>query len=159
MGGPVFQKLPAFLADTKYTSPADIKNGPFQYGQGTKLDAWEWKLQHPKVEQAFHNYMAGYHQGRPSWMDDGFYPVHHRLVKGIKTGAKEVAIVDIGGNLGHDLEELKSKRPNLPGRFVLQDKADVTAKFTDSGKGIEAMSHDFFTEQPIKGQYSLIMTP
>jgi len=95
--------------------------------------------------------MAGYHQGRPSWMDEGFYPVNERLVPGIKAGKEEVVLVDVGGNVGYDLKESKSKHPNLPGRLVLQDRPDIIAKVADTDEGFEAMPYDFFTEQPIKG--------
>lgn len=84
-------------------------------------------------------------------MDEGFYPVQERLMQGIKSGKGEVAVVDIGGNVGYDLQELKSKHPNLPGRLVLQDRPDIIAKAAATGEGFEAMSYDFFTEQPIKG--------
>jgi len=94
--------------------------------------------------------MAGYHQGRPSWMDEGFYPVNERLAPGIKAGKEEVVLVDVGGNVGYHLKELKSKHPNLPGRLVLQDRLDIIAKVADTDEGFEAMPYDFFTEQPIK---------
>lgn len=149
--GPVLQRLPAFFAGNGYTSPSDIAAGPFQFGHDTDLAVWQWRSKRPKLEQAFNNHMAGYHQGRPSWMDDGFYPVNDRLVQGIKSGEAEVAVVDIGGNVGYDLQELKRKHPNLPGRLVLQDRPDVIAKVVDTGEGIEPNAYDFFTEQPIKG--------
>ncbi len=143
--------ISAFFAETKYASPSDIAAGPFQYGQQTKLTVWQWRKNRPQLEQAFNNHMAGYHQGRPSWMDEGFYPVNERLVQGIKSGKEEVAVVDLGGNVGYDLQELRSKHPDLPGRLVLQDRPDIIAKVADIDEGFEAMSYDFFTEQPIKG--------
>ncbi|KAL9633076.1 MAG: hypothetical protein Q9164_004918, partial [Protoblastenia rupestris] len=149
--GPVFQRLPTFFAETQYASPSDNTAGPFQFGQDTKLTVWQWRSERPQLEQAFNNHMAGYSQGRPSWMDEGFYPVNDRLVQGMKPGKEEVAIVDVGGNVGYDLQELIRKYPNLPGRLVLQDRPDVIAKVVDTGEGIEATSYDFFTEQPVKG--------
>ena len=42
-------------------------------------------------------------------MDPGFYPVKERLLGGITANKGEVAIVDVGGGIGHDLVELKKK--------------------------------------------------
>lgn len=84
-------------------------------------------------------------------MDEGFFPVHERLIRGMRCGKDEVAIVDVGGNMGHDLQELKRKQPDLRGRFVLQDQPHVLNQIHEPLKDIELMCHDFFTEQPIKG--------
>lgn len=95
--------------------------------------------------------MSAYHQGRPSWMDIGFYPIQERLIDGAKTGADDVLIVDVGGNKGHDLEEFTHKWPNTPGRLILQDQPSVISEITSLNPPIEPMVHDFFTEQPVKG--------
>ena len=84
-------------------------------------------------------------------MDQDFYPVEANLIKDARTDNEAVFIVDIGGGKGHDLEELKSKVPNLPGQLVLQDQADVLAEATDLEPSILKMVHNFFTPQPIKG--------
>ena len=96
--------------------------------------------------------MAGYHQGRPSWMDPGFYPVRDRVEMGMTQNANDVAIVDVGGGMGHDLVELKRKQPTIPGRFILQDLPQVITQMTKPLEGIEATTHDFYTEQPVKGK-------
>lgn len=59
--GPVFQKLPDYLAATGYAEPTNFTDGPFQYGHDTKLPVWEWRKQHPRLEEAGNNHMAGYH--------------------------------------------------------------------------------------------------
>ena len=84
-------------------------------------------------------------------MDENFYPVKARLLQGMRLSKEQVAIVDIGGNVGYDLQELKQKHPDLPGRFVLQDRPEVIENVIDTGEGIEPYSHDFFMEQPVKG--------
>lgn len=98
------------------------------------------------------NHMMGYRQGLPSWTDEGFYPISERIAKGMKTDERRVAIVDIGGNVGYDLEDLKKKHPSLPGRYVLQDRPEVISTIASAMEGVEATSYDFFTEQPIKGE-------
>ncbi|KAF5004256.1 hypothetical protein F66182_16057, partial [Fusarium sp. NRRL 66182] len=95
--------------------------------------------------------MSAYHQGRPSWMDRDFYPVENDLLNFVKPDPNAVLVVDIGGGLGHDLQEFHQKHPSAPGRLIVQDKAEVIQQVpTEPGK-VEFMAHDFFTEQPIKG--------
>ena len=85
-------------------------------------------------------------------MDPDFYPVEDRLGKGMSTDEDAVLLVDVGGGLGHDLQEFQRKHPELPGRLVLEDQPAVIAGTTDIHKSIEPMAHDFFTPQPIKGK-------
>lgn len=61
-----------------------------------------------------------------------------------------VLLVDVGGGLVHDLEELKAKYPGLQGRLVLQDQPEVIAQISKASDGIELTAHGFFTPQPVK---------
>lgn len=88
-------------------------------------------------------------------MDEDFYPVKENLVKGASTAEDAVFLVDLGGGKGHDLEELKRKHLNLPGRLVLQDLASVLAEAKELDPGIMKMEHDFFTPQPVQGNCPL----
>ena len=92
--------------------------------------------------------MGGYRQGKVSWMDPTFYPVES-LCQDVHTD--DVLLVDVGGGLGQDLKELKTKHPQLPGRLILQDLPKVIAQIQSVTNGIETMAYDFFTEQPVKG--------
>lgn len=85
-------------------------------------------------------------------MDDGFFPVEQRLIKGAKSSEGDVLLVDQGGSLGHDISEFHKKHPLAPGRLVLQDLPSVIAQAKDLDSKIEATGHDFFTEQPVKGE-------
>jgi hypothetical protein len=62
-------------------------------------------------------------------MDLGFYPVKERLLDG--ANADGVLLVDVGGNIGHDIAEFHSKHPEAPGRLILQDLQPVL----DQAKG------------------------
>ncbi|KXH66206.1 O-methyltransferase [Colletotrichum salicis] len=65
-------------------------------------------------------------EGRRLWMDPDFYPVADRLVNGAETISPDTAfIVDIGGGIGHDLDEFCRKQPSAPGRHILQDLPHV----------------------------------
>lgn len=85
-------------------------------------------------------------------MDVGFYPVP-TLTEGTNITKDDVLLVDMGGSMGHDLSEFRRKWPQIPGRAVLQDLPEVVkqANSMNLPSSIETMSHDFFTEQPIKG--------
>lgn len=78
------------------------------------------------------------------------YPIKERLVDGFRPGDDAVFWVDVGGGYGQRTQSLKNSMPDLPGRLIVQDLApsiDAAPKI----EGIELMVHDFFTEQPVKG--------
>lgn len=91
-------------------------------------------------------------------MDPGFFPVRERLIDGAKPDDDAVFLVDIGGSLGHDLEEFRRKHPQVPGRLILQDLPSVLAQIQHVDEKIECMAYDFYTEQPVKGQYLCLPT-
>ena len=66
----------------------------------------------------------------------------------------EPVFVDIGGGIGHQCVELRSKLPELPGRIILQDLAHCVdgAILTP---GVENVVHDIFQPQPIRGTNQL----
>ncbi|KAJ5161243.1 hypothetical protein N7492_006635 [Penicillium capsulatum] len=152
---PAVHALPAWLKQNNYRSPTDGSNSPFNLGFNTKYHFFEFlngkNPEYPELGAQFNNLMSAYHQGRPSWMNDGFYPVQERLIDNAKTGKDDVLIVDVGGNKGHDLEEFVSKWPNAPGRLILQDQPHVLQEIQSLSSAIEPKVHDFFTEQPVKG--------
>ena len=150
---PPATKLPEYLAKTSYQNPQNAIDGPFQYGHNTKLHCFPWMSAHPEYLTQFGNFMAGYRQGRPSWMDADFYPVSDRLVKGISNDADAVLLVDVGGGLGQDIKEFQRKHPTVPGRLILQDKPEVLKKVSDINDSIELMGMDFFTPQRVTGMY------
>ena len=151
MVGLPFNKLREYLAKTEYKNPQNAMDGPFQYGHQTKSHFFGFLGEHPSILEAFNNHMAGYRQGRPSWMDTNFYPVKDLLAKGLDTG-DAVLLVDVGGGLGQDLLEFQSKHPELRGRLILQDQPEVIKQATNLCEAIEEMPHDFFTPQPIIGR-------
>lgn len=115
---------------------------------------------HPPMGPQFNHHMGGYRQGRPSWMDENFFPVQEALIEGAKTEADAAFMVDIGGSIGHDLAEFATKHPAAPGRLILQDLPVVLGQIASLDARIERMEYDFFTEQPVKGESSLLlMTP
>ena len=133
------------------TSSADT---PLQYAEKTDLNLFQW-LQKVGLGPAFNNLMSGYRQGRPSWMDPGFYPVQERLVEGADTSVDAPFLVDIGANIGHDLAEFHRKHPNTPGRLILEDLPVIIGQIQELDASIERVEYDFHTEQPHKGEHAL----
>jgi hypothetical protein len=144
-------RLPEYFQKKGYINPNDPHNGPFQFAYNTSKHWFIWASQNPRVAQQFNNHMGAYHQGRPSWMDDDFFPVHAALLKDAHDNPDAVLLVDVGGGLGHDLAEFARKHPTAPGRLVLQDKRDVINQIKNKPGDIEPMAHNFFTKQPIQG--------
>lgn len=147
-------KFPEYARSTGYKTPNSLTDGPLQYAYNTQLNMFEHLVAHPPYGMQFNNHMGGYRQGRPSWMDKGFYPVEERLVKGAKTDddANAAFLVDIAGGVGHDLDEFRRKVPHAPGRLVLQDLEPVLEQAAGLDGKIEKMVYNFYTEQPVKGK-------
>lgn len=142
------QPLPRYLATTGYKNPKDPQHLPFNLAFGPEL-FFEWLPKHPEVLGSFQQWMTAQREGHTPWLD--FYPFRQQVVEGFKhedPGA--VLLVDMGGGMGHEIEEIRRKFPSLPGRLVLQDLPSTIEK-VESSDVMEAMVHDFFTPQPIKG--------
>lgn len=119
---------------------------------------YDWmNTQSPEVLSRFNSHMTVYHKGRPSWVDDDFYPIQDRLVKGMRDDPDSVFLVDVGGSKGQDLEELLQKHPNIPGKLILQDQPEVVKEARPLPESVEVMGHDFLKPQPIRGKFSLSM--
>ena len=144
-------KFAEYVKATNYTTPNNPTSGPLQYAFNTQLNMFEYLTAHPSFGMQFNNHMGGYHQGRPSWMGRGFYPVEERLIYGAQAQQDAPFLVDIAGGVGHDLEEFLHKVPQAPGRLVLQDLASVIDQAHGLGGRIHKMVYDFYTEQPVKG--------
>lgn len=157
-----------FARANGYQSPDDVLRCPLQYGYGTELDCFAWFAANPPYARQFGEHMGAYRQGRPHWMDEGFYPVRERLLDGFDREAGDgVLLTDVGGSFGHDIDEFVRKFPDAPGRLVLQDLpaviADIDGDDDDSNNNsttkkrrrldprIERLGHDFFCEQPVRG--------
>lgn len=141
--------LPSFLAKSKYQNPTDPNNCAFQEGFNTRENLFDWFPKHPELLNDFNLWMTGQRDGRTNWLD--FFPFEERVGRGFERGDGSVMLIDVGGGRGHEVEAIKNKHPNLPGRFLLQDLPN-TIKQALPVPGMEAVAHDFFTEQPIKGQ-------
>jgi len=148
--------FPTYARKTGYKTPNSISDGPLQHAYQTDLNMFEWLQAEPPHGVQFNHHMGGYRQGRPSWMDAGFYPVQQGLLDGFEEGSAAALLVDIGGSIGHDIDEFRRKYPDVPGRLVLQDLPVVIGQIGELDARIERMEYDFYTEQPVKG---MVPTP
>ncbi|KAF2453061.1 S-adenosyl-L-methionine-dependent methyltransferase [Lineolata rhizophorae] len=150
-------KFPAWLQKYGFKNPESTTEGPYQYAYDTHHNLFGYLMAHPPLGMQFNHHMGGYRQGRPSWMDPGFFPVEERLAAGADTAEGAALLVDLGGGHGHDINEFRRKHPDAPGRLILQDLPDVLAQITELDGKIERMGHDFLTEQPVKGARAYYM--
>ncbi|PYH79787.1 S-adenosyl-L-methionine-dependent methyltransferase [Aspergillus uvarum CBS 121591] len=149
-----FLSLPTFLAQTNHTNPTNPNQTAFHLGHCTTLSFFEHVQREPDTARRFNNHMGVYAQGRPRWMDLGFYPVQQLVDAAVPAiGEEGVLLVDVGGSFGHDLLEFRQTWPDLPGRLVLQDLPEVVAGVPAevAELGVEVLGYDFFTAQTVVG--------
>lgn len=143
---PGMQPLPKFLAETGYRNPTDPSHLPFNLAFGPDL-FFQWVPKHPEVLER--RWMTAQREGHTPWLD--FYPFKERIAQGFDYQDPEgVSLVDVGGSMGQEIQEIRKRYPSLPGRMILQDLPSTIQQVPPSN-GMEAMAHDFFTPQPIKG--------
>lgn len=146
--GPQYQKLPEFLAATKYQNPTDNTKTCLQLAWNTELPGFIWLQQHPEKLGHCNQYMANQREGLPTWLS--VYPIEEET-KG--WNPENPVFVDVGGGIGHQCLALITKYPQLPGRVVLQDLPAALEQALPM-QNVEALGHDFFQPQPIKGIYA-----
>ncbi|UNI20306.1 hypothetical protein JDV02_006406 [Purpureocillium takamizusanense] len=151
---PTFASLPEFLAKTNYQNPKNGEKCALQHALGTKETFFGLMRRDAGLGAGFNQFLRAYASSVPSWTD--MYPVRERLgAPGLRTSSP--LLVDVGGNLGHQLADLHRRFPDLRGGLVLQDQADIVAAAEASGqlpppppggRGVTTVAHDFFTAQP-----------
>ena len=141
--------LPDFLAKNNYQNPTDSSHCALNDAFHTTENLFEWFPKNPEQSEYFNLFITGQRKGRANWLD--FYPLKEQLVDGFQGSDDAVMLVDVGGALGHEIHAIKKKYPKIPGKLVLQDLPD-TVKQATTIPGMQAMAHDFFTEQPLKGK-------
>ncbi|PBP26646.1 hypothetical protein BUE80_DR002368 [Diplocarpon rosae] len=140
---PSFAKLVEYHHSTGF----NIKDMPlFEYALGSGF--WTCCREIPLLHDDFSAYMRGRKDGLPRWLD--YFPVSTQ-VSDLSTAPDAVTLVDIGGNLGHDLKLFQKHCPQIPGRLVLMDLPEALAVNTEKLEGIEQIPYDFFQPQSIIG--------
>ena len=106
-------------------------------------------MDYPDYLKNFITWMTVQHEGHSVWLD--VFPFVEEL--GHDAGPQTPLFVDVGGNGGHQCLLLKTRYPEITGRIILQDLAPVINNIPPM-EGIEKIAHDFWTVQPVRGQYS-----
>jgi hypothetical protein len=97
--------------------------------------------EHQEQSKTFNDWLAAYRHHRLPWLE--LYSSRN-ILDGYTGGP---LIVDIGGNVGDDLELFRMKHPEHGSQLVLQDLPGVVINATCSAD-IQRVAHDFFTAQP-----------
>ncbi|KAL8824773.1 MAG: hypothetical protein Q9170_008049, partial [Blastenia crenularia] len=135
---PCFFKLPEYLAKTGHKVPQDPADGVFQHTKGWKGDAFDYFKAHPWEGKSFDHFMGGVMANQASWLD--IFPHDDELP----------LLVDVGGNVGHDMEKFRQAHPETAARLYLQDLPEVVQR-SKCPDPVNKMGYDFFTPQPVKG--------
>ena len=83
---------------------------------------FEWLASNKGQQTFFNSYMASRRQGRPMWFD--VYPVE-RLLGNAVPDENTVFLVNVGGNIGHDVSRFRQWFSHLAGRLIVQDLSKV----------------------------------
>ena len=143
--------MPEYLAQTGYVNPTDPADGIFQYTKKFKGNLFDYYKANPQEGKSFNSVMGGVMAHQASWLT--IYPHETLLHSSSETSSANVPVilVDVGGNVGHDLERFRLLYPGLAERLVLQDRAEVVCD-SICPDPVRKMAHNFFTPQPVKGQ-------
>ncbi|KAJ0120808.1 O-methyltransferase [Diaporthe amygdali] len=150
---PAFTALPQFLRDNGYKNPTNPDHLAWHAGHKTELNAFPWLLSHPRQMEVFMQAMATLRDGMPNWFD--IVDFREEVLHGHDTEPAIPLFVDVGGAMGQQCIFFKKAYPDLEGRVIVQDQAQVVSQIEATPlpgfEGIEAIAHDFFKPQPIKG--------
>lgn len=131
--------------------PTNAKDTSLMYSYNMDMDMFAW-LQSLGYGPHFNHHMSGYRQGRPPWCGPNFFPVQEKLINGFDPSPDAVLLVDIGGNLGHDIMQFHELNPGHPGKLILQDLPVIIGQLEGLDKSVTPMEYNFLEEQPVKGK-------
>ncbi|KAL4879342.1 S-adenosyl-L-methionine-dependent methyltransferase [Aspergillus karnatakaensis] len=147
-------KMLEYFEKNGYQNPEDAYDSPFQFAYGTSEHYFDWLQKNPAIQDSFNLVMTNSQKYRGlGWFEK--YPVHDKLAT--TSDPERVALVDIGGNVGHDLIALKKRYPDFRGKIVLEDLPHVVDAAKELPEGITAVGHDMFKRQPVRGAKAYFM--
>ncbi|KAL8893954.1 MAG: hypothetical protein Q9207_008564 [Kuettlingeria erythrocarpa] len=145
---PFFADVPRFLAQTSYQNPTESTKTVHQLTFNTPLHRFDWMREHPEHYAVLNKFMAANRMAKTGIQ---VFPFEDKVPSLFKTGSPDTPLfVDVGGGRGQMCRAFRAKYPDLPGRVIYQD-LPLTVADAPSGDGTEAMAHDFFERQPIRG--------
>ena len=139
-----------------------MKQSLVQYVTKSDIGFFQWIKNQPHALERFSASMAA--NVRLSQMEIqaalcSLFPNYEaQESKDHSSGEEDVLLIDVGGGRGQALADLRRARPDLRGRFIVQDlPQEIEGR--DESDGIEAMPHDFFTPQPVRGRTKFFRSP
>jgi hypothetical protein len=123
----------------------------WQIGKNTHLPFYAWIDEPENFQEAklAHRFFQHQFQGVRSWLDDiDFKATYAQNIRN-----EDVAFVDVGGGNGQESEKLIKRVPDIVGKVIHQDLPGVLER-APSTEGVQKMAYDYFTEQPVKGEYN-----
>ena len=144
-----------FFREKGYEVPTNDSDGAFQWAFNTKQSYFEHIHSDPERSRDFNTFMAGSRNTRSHWTD--WFPVQSKIISGASSVPKEILLVDVGGGNGHDLIRFLTKYPDSCGRLILQDLPALIQNLEGLDPGIQAMGHDFFNPQSIRGMWTPVL--
>ncbi|KAJ5585115.1 uncharacterized protein N7459_004915 [Penicillium hispanicum] len=146
--------LPAYLAKISYKEPTDINSNNYSDSDADSLNFFGRLQKSPECFEAFTGHMEAWTTWKTPWTK--VFDTN-KLLEGATLDGTTPFVVDVGGNTGIDISHVHNKHPDLPaGSLVLQDLPEVIATAKVDSK-IQAMAHDFFLPQPVKGSRAYFM--
>ncbi|GLA74427.1 hypothetical protein AtubIFM55763_005670 [Aspergillus tubingensis] len=143
-------KFHGFSRKRGWTNPNNPEDTSLMNAYGTDKDLFIW-VNELGYGKHLNDYLGGYNLGRRWWINPDVYPVKERLIKGADPSPDAPFLVDIGGNVGHDLERFRAAFPDAPGKLILQDLPMMVRQIKDLDSSMVCMEYDFRDEQPVKG--------
>jgi hypothetical protein len=132
--------MPIYLAQNEYKNPVDPNNGVFQYTKGWKGDMFHYYEAHPVEGASFDQVMGGVMANQARWVD--IFPSQSLL--NTDKGGDSPLVVDVGGNIGHDIEKFREMHPETAARLYLEDRPEVVAR-SKCPDTVNKLGYNFFT--------------
>ncbi|PQE23753.1 hypothetical protein CJF30_00008740 [Rutstroemia sp. NJR-2017a BBW] len=142
--------LPSFLSSTHYQTPTETHKAAFQKAWNTDLSLWSWFQSRPKETAQFDQFMLAQRSSTPNCFN--FFPADIEE-ECANWPAEKAVFFDIGGASGQQCIEFRRRFPGMRGRVIFQDLKGEIEDAVAKGlpEGVEAMIHDFYEPQVIKG--------
>jgi hypothetical protein len=139
-----------FFREHGFKTPQSELVNPYCYAHQTgNQTLWEYVGSFPERFRSL-NLAMNAQTSATNWTV-GLFPFKSVLSR-YETNEKTVLAIDIGGGGGHITKQIRELTDGIPGRYILQERAELLKTADHSESGIEVMEYDFFTPQPIQGK-------
>lgn len=147
---PALIMMPEFFrANGGWKVPTEPTNCPYTFAHRTEgRDCWGHIARFPERQANCNEAMKA--QSFSGVWAVGLYPFAEKL-RGSRGGEEMPLVVDVGGGAGYTSRKIRELCEGVEGTVVLQDLEAVIAD-AEEVDGVVRMAHDFFAEQPVKGE-------